>query len=644
MFCFFSSAVNYKVTNFAMALITLRDVKKSYGANVVLENVSFQVEEKDRIGLIGANGTGKTTLLRILAGLEEPDIGEVRPSRHTMPAYQSQEPVFTEGNTVLAEALATFEPLREMERRLRQMEAEMSSPGEHSRASLQTLANLQHEFEHRGGYTYEARTKAVLGGLGFSVEQFEQKVGLLSGGQRTRLALAKLLLQEANLLLLDEPTNHLDLAAIEWLETFLSQEYPGAVVVVSHDRFFLDKVARRIIELENRQARLYTGNYSEYLKQRELRLLTQKREYEKQQKIIAHYEDFIRRNIAGQKHAQAQSRRKRLERLERIEKPNEVQRQVKLKFGDVARSSDLVLEVRDLAMSFDNTPLFKGLSLNLERGEILGIIGPNGAGKTTFLRLVMGEMKPTHGQLRIGHNVVIGYYDQQQSGLNPANSVLDEIWKMRPRDDERTVRGLLGRFLFSGDDVYKPVSVLSGGERSRLALAKLILSNANFLLLDEPTNHLDIPSRAALEEALLDFPGTVILVTHDRYLLDRVAQKILVIENEGAKLYLGNYSFYKWMKEQERAEGRQTLERKKEERQEAPTPKKRRPKMTFEQLEAAIIEREEALEARRAQLEREKGFLHPDLIAKLQNECLILEAELMELNQEWYRLVEKRTR
>jgi ATP-binding cassette subfamily F protein 3 len=628
-----------------MALITLSDIKKSFSANIVLDGVSFQVEEKDRIGLIGANGTGKTTLLRILAGLDEPDLGGVTRSRQTAAAYQAQDPVFTEENGVLAEALTTFAPLREVERRLREMETEMAEAGADAGPLdliVQAHADLQYEFEHRGGYTFEARTKVVLGGLGFSTEQFDLPVKVLSGGQRTRLALARLLLQEGNLLLLDEPTNHLDLAAIEWLEGFLSEEYPGAVVVVSHDRFFLDNVAQRIIEMESHRATVYAGNYTGYLKQRGVRLLTQRREYEKQQKIIEHDEDYIRRNIYGQKHAMAQSRRKRLESMERIERPIGERRSVSLGFGEVARSSDVVLEARDLAMGFDGAPLFKELTLTLARGEVLGIIGPNGAGKTTFLRLLTGELSPTAGGVRLGHNVEIGYYDQRQSGLDPANSVMEEIWKLRPRDDERAVRGFLGRFLFSGEDVFKSVSVLSGGERSRLALAKLILSNTNFLLLDEPTNHLDIPSRGALEEALLDFPGTVIAVTHDRYFLDRVAQKILVIEDGKAQLYLGNYSFYKWMVGQGRAEAEGAKGRDRKKAQATESSKKRRPKMPFEQLEAEIIEREGELAAKRAQLEREKGFLHPDLAAKLQEECAAMEADLAEMNAEWHRLTEKK--
>ncbi len=641
-----------------MALITLGSIRKSFGANLVLDNVSFQVEERDRIGLIGANGTGKTTLLRILAGLDEADQGEVARARTTAPAYQAQDPVFNEANSVLDETLTTFEALRRIERRLREMETKMESLQEPTQTRegvaehrselhhlVQAHAELQHEFEHRGGYTYEARMKMVLGGLGFTTEQFQMPVNLLSGGQRTRLALAKLLLQEANLLLLDEPTNHLDLAAIEWLETFLTEDYPGAVVVVSHDRFFLDTVARRVVELEKHRASVYAGNYSAYLEQRGVRLLTQRREYEKQQKIIEHDEDYIRRNIYGQKHAMAQSRRKRLERMERVERPQDNGPQVKLDFGAVARSSDVVLETRDLGMGFNGTPLFKGLTLTLERGETLGVIGPNGAGKTTLLRLILGQLQPTHGRLRIGHNVEIGYYDQRQTGLNAQNSALDEIWTLRPRDGEQAVRGFLGRFLFCGDDVFKSVGVLSGGERSRLALAKLILSNTNFLLLDEPTNHLDIPSRTSLEEALLDFPGTVIAVTHDRYFLDRVAQKILVIENGGARIYLGNYSFYKWMREKEQAEAQENREqeRRKTASADPPSPPKRRPKMSFEQIEAAIIEKEEALDAKRLQLERERGFLHPDLAAKLQDDCAQIEADLAALNAEWERLAKKRT-
>jgi ATP-binding cassette, subfamily F, member 3 len=525
-------------------LFKLEDVHKSYGATEVLCGVSFQINPRERVGLVGRNGSGKTTVFRLITRQEETDRGEVVLLRGLRIGLLEQQPTFQGDLTVRDEALTVFTAIRAMEVEITRLEHEMSAAtGEALDEVMHSYSDLRHAYEFAGGFSYHSRAEAVLAGLGFSDSDFDRPAEQLSGGQKARLALAKLLLSEPDVLLLDEPTNHLDVNAVEWLEDFLS-EYKAAFVIISHDRFLLDRTANKIIEMEGGRANVYPGNYSAYIKQREERRLVQAREYEEQQELIARAEDFIRRNIAGQKTKQAKSRRKMLERIERVEAVRD-QRVGDFRLSGVARAGDNVLSVADLSIGYGTDALASGVSLLLRRSERLGIIGPNGSGKTTFLKTLLGELQPLAGGLTWGANINIEYFDQELSSLDLASTVIEEIAAVAPRAAPGELRSYLAKFLFSGDDILKPVIALSGGEQSRLALAKLIYSRANVLVMDEPTNHLDIPSREALERALSEYPGTIITVSHDRYFLDKLATEILHFEGGSATYHTGSYSdFY----------------------------------------------------------------------------------------------------
>ena len=525
-------------------LFKLEEVYKSYGAAEVLCGVSFQINPREHVGLVGRNGSGKTTVFRLITRQEETDRGEVVLLKGLRIGLLEQQPTFQGDLTVRDEALTVFTAIRAMEAEMTRLEHEMSAAtGEALDEVMHSYSDLRHAYEFAGGFTYHARAEAVLAGLGFSDSDFDRPAEQLSGGQKARLALAKLLLSEPDVLLLDEPTNHLDVNAVEWLEDFLS-EYKAAFVIISHDRFLLDRTANKIIEMEGGRATVYPGNYSAYTKQREERRLVQAREYEEQQELIARTEDFIRRNIAGQKTKQAKSRRKMLERIERVEAVRD-QRVGDFRLSGVARAGDNVLSVGDLSIGYGTDALASGVSLLLRRSERLGIIGPNGSGKTTFLKTLLGELQPLDGGLTWGANVNIEYFDQELSSLDLTSTVIEEIGAVAPRATPGELRSYLAKFLFTGDDILKPVMALSGGEQSRLALAKLIYSRANVLVMDEPTNHLDIPSREALERALAEYPGTIITVSHDRYFLDKLSTEILHFEGGSATYHTGSYSdFY----------------------------------------------------------------------------------------------------
>jgi len=525
-------------------LFRLDDVYKSYAATEVLRGVTFQVNPHERVGLVGRNGAGKTTIFRLVTEQEETDRGEVILLRGLRIGLLEQQPTFEGELTVRDEALNVFTEIRGMEAEMTRLEHAMSeASGEALDDAMHSYSDLWHAYEFAGGFSYHARAEAVLAGLGFSDIDLDKPADQLSGGQKARLALAKLLLSEPDVLLLDEPTNHLDVNAVEWLEDFLS-EYKSAFIIISHDRFLLDRTAAKIIEMDGGRATVYPGNYSAYTRQREERRLVQAREYEEQQELIARTEDFIRRNIAGQKTKQAKSRRKMLERIERVEAVRD-ERVGDFRLHSVARAGDNVLAVADLSIGYDTAALATGISFLLRRGERLGIIGPNASGKTTFLKTVLGDLEPISGGLTWGANVNIEYFDQELSSLDLGSTVSEEIAAVAPRATPGELRSYLAKFLFTGDDILKPVVALSGGEQSRLALAKLIYSRANVLVMDEPTNHLDIPSREALEAALAQFPGTMITVSHDRYFLDKLATKILHFENGAATYHNGSYSdFY----------------------------------------------------------------------------------------------------
>ena len=523
-------------------LFRLEEVHKSYGAQDVLRGVTFQINPAERVGLVGRNGAGKTTIFRLVTGREETDRGEVILLRGLRVGLLEQQPTFSGAQSVRDEALSVFTELRKIEEEMTRLEHQM---GERTGAALDEAmhdySDLRHRYELTGGFTYHAKAESVLVGLGFKSEDLLKPADQLSGGQKARLALAKLLLAEPDVLLLDEPTNHLDVTAVEWLEEFLAQ-YKSAFVIISHDRFLLDRTATKIVEMEAGRAAVYSGNYTAYVKQREERRLAQSREYEQQQEMIARTEDFIRRNIAGQKTKQAKSRRKMLEKIERVEAVRE-DRTTSFGIKDVARAGDNVLAVSDLSVGYQS-PLARRISFLLRRGERVGIIGPNGSGKTTFLKTIIGDLEPIDGGLTWGANINLEYFDQELASLDLRSTVIEEIAVAAPRATPNELRGYLARFLFSGDDILKPVSALSGGEKSRLALAKLIYSRANVLVLDEPTNHLDIPSREALEQALAEYPGTIITVSHDRYFLDKLATEILHFENGSATYHYGSYSDY----------------------------------------------------------------------------------------------------
>src|SRR5438874_327317 len=538
-----------------MPIVSVIQVGKSFGAERIFSGVSFQINEDDRIGLIGPNGAPKSTLLNILAGREEPDEGKVAVARNTRIGYLLQATDFQAENTLREEMLTVFTEVREWDYELHELGMAMAAPAAQADPALheellERYAELQARFEHAGGYIYENRVDQVLDGLGFTREQQSSPVSHLSGGQQTRAALGKLLLQEPDLLLLDEPTNHLDLAALEWLETYLLS-WKGAMMVVAHDRYFLDKVVSRTIEIAFGRIEEYPGNYTKYLHLREERMERRLREYEAQQAHIAHTEEFIRRYKAGQRSREARGRQKLLNRLERVERAQDFP-EMHFEFSPIVDSGLMVVATQKLVAGYINgkqrTELVRVADLELLRGDCVGLLGPNGSGKTTLLRTIIGELPPVSGQVHLGHNVRTGYYSQTHAGLNAKRSVIDEIRQASVLSEEGA-RTFLGRFLFSGDDVFKPIGTLSGGERSRVALAKLTLQGSNLLILDEPTNHLDLQSRQFLEEVLGEFEGTLLFVSHDRYFIDSLATKVWVIEDGVLIPYMGNYTEYRTRKQ-----------------------------------------------------------------------------------------------
>ncbi len=526
-------------------LFRLSEVHKSYGVQDVLRGASLQINAGEHVGLVGRNGAGKTTVFRLVRGDETPDRGDVVRARGLRLGLLDQHVHFEPGSTVHESALAAFGHLQQIEHEMHDLEHRMAEPGAELEQILERYSDLQHQFEREGGFEYAAKAEAILLGLGFERELWSLETEKLSGGQQNRLGLARLLLAAPDLLLLDEPTNHLDVSAVEWLEEFL-QDYGSAYVVISHDRYFLDRACRRIVELENGRASSYTGNYSAYLVEREERRESQQRAYDNQQQLIAKTEEFIRRNLAGQKTKQAKSRRTMLAKLERVEAVRADRSSGDFRLQSIERTGNHVLTVNELSVGYGEKVLASDISFILRRGECLGVIGPNGSGKTTFLRTILSQIAPLTGEVRWGTKVQLGYYAQQLDDLDDRNEIIMELRRVAPASATAgELRSFLAKFLFTGDDVYKHVQDLSGGEKGRLALAKLIYSRVNVLILDEPTNHLDIPSREALEEALAAYEGTIVTISHDRYFLDRVATQILALDGVGdAEHYDGDYTEY----------------------------------------------------------------------------------------------------
>ena len=528
-----------------MIILQANKIERSFAGEVLFDNISLQVDERDRIALVGKNGAGKSTLLKILVGEEEPTSGEINKKRDLSLSYLAQDSRFESSNTIYDEMLHVFDDLRKTEKTLRQMELEM---GEKTGADLEKLMQdydrLSEEFRQAGGFTYEADIRAILNGFKFDESMWQMKIEELSGGQNTRLALAKMLLEKPNLLVLDEPTNHLDIETIAWLENYLVN-YSGALLIVSHDRYFLDKVATITLDLTKHSLDRYVGNYSSFVEQKEQKLLTEAKNYEKQQKEIAALEDFVNRNLVrASTTKRAQSRRKQLEKMERLDKPEAGIKSAHMTFHADKTSGNVVLTVEEAAVGYDDQILSEPINLDIRKMNAVAIVGPNGIGKSTLIKSIVGQIPFIKGEARFGANVEVGYYDQTQSKLTPHNSVLDELWNDFKLTPEVEIRNRLGAFLFSGDDVKKTVGMLSGGERARLLLAKLSMENNNFLILDEPTNHLDIDSKEVLENALIDFDGTLLFVSHDRYFINRVATQVLELSEEGSTLYLGDYDYY----------------------------------------------------------------------------------------------------
>ena len=528
-----------------MIILQANKIERSFAGEVLFDNINLQVDERDRIALVGKNGAGKSTLLKILVGEEEPTSGEINKKKDISLSYLAQDSRFESENTIYDEMLHVFDDLRRTEKQLRQMELEM---GEKSGEDLDKLMSdydrLSENFRQAGGFTYEADIRAILNGFKFDESMWQMKIAELSGGQNTRLALAKMLLEKPNLLVLDEPTNHLDIETIAWLENYLVN-YSGALIIVSHDRYFLDKVATITLDLTKHSLDRYVGNYSRFVELKEQKLATEVKNYEKQQKEIAALEDFVNRNLVrASTTKRAQSRRKQLEKMERLDKPEAGKKAANMTFQSEKTSGNVVLTVENAAIGYDGEILSGPINLDLRKMNAVAIVGPNGIGKSTFIKSIVDQIPFIKGEKRFGANVEVGYYDQIQSKLTPSNTVLDELWNDFKLTPEVEIRNRLGAFLFSGDDVKKSVGMLSGGEKARLLLAKLSMENNNFLILDEPTNHLDIDSKEVLENALIDFDGTLLFVSHDRYFINRVATHVLELSENGSTLYLGDYDYY----------------------------------------------------------------------------------------------------
>jgi len=591
-----------------MSLITAFNLSKSFGAEDIFSGIDLAVPPRARIGLVGVNGVGKTTLLRILLGEEEPSGGKVSHAKNLQMGYLPQEAVTTSRRTLWEECLSALEDLTVMQEKLRQMETAMTETPE-DQELIERYGALQHRFDRLGGFTFEHEIERVLTGLGFSEGDYRKPLNILSGGQRTRAVLARLLLSNPDLLLLDEPTNHLDIQAMEWLEGFL-KSWEGSALMVSHDRYFLDQTADHIWEMTP-SMEIYRGNYSAYLTQREERYERQMKEYEAQQEFIAKEEDFIRRNMAGQNTRQAQGRLKRLERLLEDARlaPPQHSRRIHFNMGDAQRSGDLVARTYDLQIGYpdDRKVLIHVPDLVLTRGECAAVMGPNGAGKTTFLKTLLGGLAPLNGEVKLGASVTVGYFSQAHEGLHPEWTLVREIQNAAPSMMEPEARSYLAKFLFMGDDVFKQVSVLSGGERGRLALACLALQGANLLLLDEPTNHLDLPSQEILQRVLAEFRGTVLLVSHDRYLVDAVATQVWEVlpRERTLRTYKGNYSQMRAEQRELEALKNETIAGKKTEKaaESRQTRKKSINPRVLRELEEQISRLEEELEIVSGKLE-----------------------------------------
>ena len=635
-----------------MILLTLQNVTKSFAMNTVLKDINLTLQAGSRMGLVGVNGCGKSTLFKLISGAMEPDEGTISLSKGARVGVLTQDADIQSDLTIQQELERVFEPVREMERKLRQMEAEMAEKHDDPAAFDQlshAYSRLMDRFEDAGGYEWPSRIQGVLAGLGFARGREQQPANLLSGGEKTRLCLARLLLTQPELLMLDEPTNHLDLQSVEWLEDTL-KKYRGTVLVISHDRYFLNAVCDCMAEISMRRLTQYEGNYDRFAVQRQANLERQLKEYKMQQAEIARQEAIIARYRMYNREKSiraAESREKRLEKMEKLEKPVSEQK-VRFSFEARRRSGDDVLIAKELSKGFDGRTLFEHFNLHLRAGDRVAVIGANGVGKTTLLKLITGQLPPDSGTVVYGSNVDVGYYDQQQSGLHPEKDVLNELWDDFPRLEIDRVRGVLALFLLTGDDVFQPISTLSGGEKGRVALAKLMLRKDNLLLLDEPTNHLDMDSREVLEDALDDFDGTLLTVSHDRYFINRVANRVVEMRPDGVTEYLGNYDDYVEKKRLEadgalaEAEGGKTRTQldKEKRRERLKQESAKTLKLKLKQAEQAIADAEERIAQLEARMADPETYTSPDAAQKLAQEHRDAQEALDALYSDWEELSE----
>lgn len=637
-----------------MIVLSANNLTKTYGTDVIIDKASFHLNAGDKVGIIGRNGAGKTTLLNMLTGELPCDGGEFFVSQNTRIGYLKQRDNFNSEGTVLEEIEGIFSGLRELENEIAELSDKVAENPQDT-GLLNRLDELQHRFDREGGYTYKSEMIGILNSMAFDESFYNKKISSLSGGERTRLALAALLLEKPDILLLDEPTNHLDIGTLKWLEQYL-EAYRGTIMIVSHDRYFLDRTVNRIFEVENHKVYSYQGKYSDYAAQKKLRRETELRAYNNQQREIARQEEMIRRmKQRGTEHLakRAASREKRLDMIERIERPESEMGKMKIHFKENFPSGGDVIMAENLEKSFgrgsERRDLFHGVNLDIKRGERICILGPNGVGKTTLLRVLLGELTPDAGYLKIGHNVAFGYYDQGQLLLSDANTVLEELKESYRLYTDTEMRSILGRFLFKGEEVFLPVGSLSGGEKARLSLLKLMLSGANTLILDEPTNHLDIESKEVFEEALMEFPGTVIVVSHDRYFLQRIPTRILELTQDGVIEYLGRYDYYLekksqgisakkyFSKTQEKPAGDAAEQRRLKKEREA---EERRRARLSEKLETEISELEDKISELEHNLCKPENMSDYELLARLGAERQEAEKRLAEAYDEWAKVQE----
>ncbi|MFT0803689.1 ABC-F family ATP-binding cassette domain-containing protein [Bacillus swezeyi] len=632
-----------------MMILQVNQLSKSFGADSILTNIKLEVRSRDRIAIVGRNGAGKSTFLKIIAGRLSYEEGEIIKPKDLTMGYLDQHSGLDSKLTIKEELLSVFDFLKKMEKEMRSIEEQMAHADPDKLESLmKTYDRLQQEFKDKGGYQYEAEVRSVMHGLGFAGFDDSARVQDLSGGQKTRLALGKMLLTKPDLLILDEPTNHLDIDTLTWLEQYL-QNYSGAILIVSHDRYFLDKVVNQVYEISRSQSKKYSGNYSSYLKLKAEQLEKETKLYEKQQDEIAKLQDFVDRNLArASTTKRAQSRRKQLERMEVMDKPLGDEKSASFRFDIARQSGNDVLRVQDLTISYqDQPPLLRSLAFHIMRGESVALVGPNGIGKSTLLKTLVQKLEPVAGSISTGSHVSIGYYDQEQTELTSSKRVLDELWDDYPEMNEKDIRTCLGNFLFSGNDVLKPVHALSGGEKARLALAKLMLQKANFLILDEPTNHLDLDSKEVLENALIDYPGTILFVSHDRYFINRIATKVFELSPERVEEYLGDYDYYTEKKAQqlelEELEKQQAEEQNQSESEKAGTKRSYEEEKEWKRKERQRQRRIEEIETRITVIEgkieqNEELLCEPDIFQdheKVQD----IHAENEELNDELEQLL-----